>query len=93
MAPTEVALELFDRWLDDPAHADAAYVLALLLIRKRVFRFADLPMNSQDRDPTTIEVVCLGRGANYSVPVVEVDSQRADEIQDQLLELLYGDTA
>ena len=34
----ELLLGLFDAWEDDPHEADARYVLALLLVRKRVFR-------------------------------------------------------
>lgn len=94
LAPSEVALELFDRWRDDPASGDSVYVLALFLVRKRVFRFTDrlLPRNDQDQ-AESLRLFCAARSAEYDIPVVEVDSDRAAEIQNQLIELLYNDAA
>ncbi|QDU55427.1 hypothetical protein [Aeoliella mucimassa] len=89
LAPSEVALELFDRWRDQPEHADATYVLALLLVRKRVFRFSDSPFTEQASPEEQLQLFCPTRAAEYEVPVVEVTPQRADEIQQRLIELLY----
>src|SRR5689334_1065545 len=37
-APNDVMLDYFERLIDDPTAADARYVLALLLVRRRVLR-------------------------------------------------------
>lgn len=94
LAPSEVALELFDRWRDNPQSSDSVYVLALFLIRKRVFRFAESVLPSADADEgEKLRLFCPTRAAEYDVPVVEVENQRAGEIQNQLIELLYNDAA
>lgn len=94
LAPSEVALELFDRWQEEPQNADATYVLALLLIRKRVFRFSENVIDALDgSSPEQLHLHCPGRAAEYEVPVVQVDDDRAQQIQQQLIELLYSDAA
>jgi len=91
LAPSEVALELFDRWNDSPDMHDAAFVLALFLVRKRVFRFAEAGF--EENPETMLRLHCPSRAADYEVAAVEVDAGRADEIQSQLVELLYADAA
>ncbi|MCO6047531.1 hypothetical protein NG895_26810 [Aeoliella sp. ICT_H6.2] len=93
LAPSEVALELFDRWRDQPGQEDSVYVLALFLVRKRVFRFAETAFPVAQTGEETLRMFCPARAAEYDVPVVEVDNQRADEIQAQLIELLYSDAS
>lgn len=91
LAPSEVALELFDRWRDQAGQEDSVYVLALFLVRKRVFRFAETAFPVAHTGDEVLRLFCPSRAAEYDVPVVEVDNQRADEIQSQLIELLYSD--
>lgn len=91
LAPSEVALELFDRWQDEPAMHDAAYVLALFLVRKRVFRFAEAGFDQQPA--AALRLHCPSRAADYEINAIEVDAQRAEEIQSQLIDLLYSDVA
>lgn len=91
LAPSDVALELFDRWRDQPDHEDCAYVLALFLVRKRVFRFAETAFPVAHTGEEILRLFCPARAAEYDVPVIDVDSERADEIQTQLIELLYSD--
>ncbi len=93
LAPREVALELFDRWSDQPKMGDAVYILALFLVRKRVFRFAESALDIQCELPDTLRLVCPSRAAEYDVRAVDVSAERAAEIQDQLVELLYSDDA
>jgi len=42
LAPNEVLLELFDQLADQPEQADLRYVLALLLVRRRVLRVEEV---------------------------------------------------
>lgn len=94
LAPSEVALELFDRWRDEEQNADATYVLALLLIRKRVFRFSDSILDvAEEAEEEQLHLHCPTRAAEYDVPVLQVSVERAQEIQDQLISLLYSDAA
>lgn len=93
LAPSEVALELFDRWADSNAMDDAVYVLSLFLIRKRLFRFAENVFETKNDSAEVLRLYCPTRAAEYEVAVVDVRPERASEIQNQLVELLYSDAA
>ncbi|TWT73625.1 hypothetical protein Pla123a_39630 [Posidoniimonas polymericola] len=96
MAPNDVLLKLFDQWADDPAHAEARYVLTLLLVRRRVMRIeADerhgLFGGPQTEAPTPapgLRVYCTRRDETYDVPEATPNAQRAAAIQQQLSSLL-----
>lgn len=98
LAPNEVLLRLFDEWADQPERRDARYVLALLLIRRRVFRIAASGLGlggtaereEQPRD--RLRVDCPARQESYDVLVTPPGPDRAAAIQAELNELLYSDT-
>lgn len=94
LAPNEVLLELFDQLAEQPDGSDMRYVLALLLMRRRVLRMETPPESSHPssgRDVETIVVYCPRREATYELPVVTPDEARIDVIQQQLSELLIAD--
>jgi hypothetical protein len=87
-APHDVMLRYFERLLDDPAAEDARYVLALLLVRRRV-----LELERREQDAAGREVLvlhCPRNEAEYRVAEVLPSPQRAAAIQTQLAELLRG---
>jgi hypothetical protein len=100
LAPNDVLLELFDQLADRPNHEDMRYVLALLLLRRRVLRLdvavdvageqmlAELP----DHAAESMTVYCPKRDASYEVRIVMPYGARVDEIQAQLSELLVSGT-
>jgi hypothetical protein len=96
LAPNDVLLELFDELADRHDQQDLRYVLALLLIRRRVLKL-DVPMehivepsaiatNSVD----VMAVYCPKRDVSYAVTATMPTCQRIDEIQQQLSELLIA---
>jgi hypothetical protein len=96
LAPNDVLLELFDELADRPQQSDLRYVLALLLIRRRVLRL-ETPAerigstSASSAQPSEIMLVYCGkRDATYSVSAVMPDPKRVDEIQQQLSELLIA---
>lgn len=93
LAPNEVLLELLDQLAEQPDNDDMRYVLALLLVRRRVLR-ADVPTLSEGPSPAndagTLTVFCPLREATYEVPVVMPSDDRIEEIQRQLSELLVS---
>ncbi len=91
MAPNEIALELFDRWSIQSGQEDATYILALLLVRKRVFRFNDTATDNRATSATELHLLCPARATEYTIRVVEVAPERAAEIQQELVHLLYAD--
>src|SRR5262245_51483155 len=85
-APNDVMLHYFERLADDPSAEDARYVLALLLVRRRVLR-----VEGKETDAAGRQVVVLHCGRNeaqYRVAEVVPTPERAAAIQQQLAELL-----
>jgi hypothetical protein len=98
LAPNDVLLDLFEQLGDEPDNADMRYVLALLLLRRRVLRL-DVPMEGscvltgQGHHPEAAEVMglyCPKRDASFVVPVAMPIEERIDEIQQRLSELLIA---
>jgi hypothetical protein len=87
-APNDVMLDLLEQLADDSAHADMRYVLALLLVRRRVCRVdhtqKELP-GSQ-----TLVLYCPRRETEYRVAVAMPDEERTKQIQDELAKLLFA---
>lgn len=88
-APSDVMLEYLEQLTADPTQADMAYVLALLLVRRRVLR-----LDGSENDASGQELLVLSSLTSeqeYRVPVVTPSRKRANQIQDTLLRLLFGD--
>ena len=88
LAPNEVLLQLFAELERVPDKTDMRYVLALLLVRRRVLREEDV-----EREESGGEVLVLyspREEANYRVAVNVPNDQRTDEIQAELARLLYA---
>jgi hypothetical protein len=94
LAPNEVLLELFDHLAEQPEREDMRYVLALLLVRRRVLRLDGPALPSAELSISdgvqTMTVFCPLREATYEVTAVMPSDERIDEIQQQLGELLVS---
>lgn len=90
LAPNEILLELFLQWQGDPApdRADIRYVLALLMIRRRVFRQEGT--EQADDGSGELVVFCPRSGESYRVPIAEPTGERIQAIQAELGELLFA---
>jgi hypothetical protein len=85
-APHEVMLEFFESLESDPTREDLRYVLALLLVRRRVLR---LEAEEQDAAGRQIQVLeCARKETQYRVAVVLPEAARAAELQAELTQLL-----
>jgi hypothetical protein len=85
-APNDVMLNYFERLLEDPVTEDARYVLALLLVRRRVLRVEGHEKDSAGRG--TLVLYCSRNEAEYRVTEVLPTAERTAAIQRQLAELL-----
>src|SRR5262245_58823963 len=85
-APNDVMLHYFERLLEDPTAEDARYVLALLLVRRRVLRLEGNETDAAGRP--VLVLYCSRNEAEYRVPEVAPTPERAAAIQQQLAELL-----
>lgn len=88
-APNEVLLQLFAQLEHAPEKADMRYVLALLLVRRRVLREEETHRDKAGRE---IMLLYSPRDENtYEVEVVRPGDQRRQVIQAELAQLLYAD--
>ena len=89
MAPNDVLLGYFHELENSPLEQDTRYVLALLLVRRRVLRL-------DETEPTpaggnVLVLYCPREDATYRVADALPDEARVQEIQKRLSELLYAD--
>lgn len=90
-APNDVMLDFFERLAETPERGDMRYVLALLLIRRRVLRLEDTDKNEHGHE--TLLVYCPRRETDFRVPVIMPDAARTQQIQQELAELLFRKAA
>lgn len=89
-APHDVMLHYFEQLEGNPAKEDVRYVLALLLVRRRIVR-----VESTERDAAGVETLVVYSPRNeveYRVKVVMPAAEREQAIQMELSELLQGNT-
>ena len=87
-APQEVLLAYFDYVRDRPDQSDTAYVMALLLVQKRILTLTE----TVEREEGSF-LLFKNRKAKlkYELPVIEVEPARLAEIQNELAERLFMD--
>jgi len=78
-APNDVLLSFFDDLAEQPDKQDMRYVLALLLVRRRVMRMEEEQHDEAGRE--RLLLYCPRRDTQYEVPAVPPDPQRTEEIQ------------
>ena len=90
-APNDVMLHYFQQLEGQPGKEDIRYVLALLMIRRRIVRLEATETDPQGRE---IMVLYCPRGeVEYRVPVTAPAGPRVDEIQQELAALLFADAS
>jgi hypothetical protein len=82
IAPNDVLLNLFDQLSRQPENADMRYILTLLLIRRRLFRYEKEEENEEGQK--VLVVYSLKENATYEIPVITPDQERLKEVQRQL---------
>jgi len=85
-APNDVMLSYFERLSEDPTAEDARYVLALLLVRRRVLRVEGREQDLAGKD--TLVLYCGRNESQYRVTELLPAPERAAAIQQQLADLL-----
>jgi len=99
LAPNDALISLFVALTDKPEKAALRYALALLLTRRRVFRFEleedvkTANSGASGKKDDSIYVYSPREETGYVVPVVSMNARQADEVQARLLELLDAPVA
>lgn len=89
LAPTQILLDTLQSFLETPGKTQIAYLLAVLLLRKRVLVSEDSQQTSEEESPTSLDLHSASGDQQFLVPVVEIDPAESKSIQDEILELLY----
>ena len=90
-APNDVILHYFEQLATEPEKADMRYVLALLMIRRRIVRLEESEADEQGQEHYVL--YCPRNEREYRVAVVAPTEPRIGEIQNELAELLFADSA
>ena len=85
-APRDVLVSYFEHVLGQPNSQDIAFVVALLLIQKKIMAEYD-----DGIDDSVIQLRNNVSKADYKVPVMELEPQRLNEIQKELAQRLFMD--
>lgn len=88
LAPSEVMLQHFEHLLEEPQLADERYVLALLMIRRRVVRQERIETDAAGQEMLVLHDAHHDR--EYRTAVAMPTPERAREIQEKLGNLLYS---
>ena len=87
-APNDVILHYFEQIEEDDSKPDMRYVLALLMIRRRIVRLEDTEHDDQHRE--VFVMYCPRNEREYRVVVTSPTEARISEIQNELAELLFA---
>ena len=87
-APNDVMLELLESLESQPAMQDMRYVLALLLVRRRVLKLEESEKDDSGHEVSVL--YCPRRETTYRVTTVMPSAERTIEIQDELSRLLFA---
>ncbi|HOA53656.1 MAG: hypothetical protein WBH86_14570 [Thermogutta sp.] len=88
-APSEVMIRWFEELADRADQADVRYVLALLMVRRRILR---LEGSRRANDGTEIlTLFCPLNDTTYEIPAVIPSEDRLQQIEEQIAALMEGD--
>jgi hypothetical protein len=88
LAPNDVLLQLFQQLEAVPDKQDMRFVLALLLVRRRVLQVDE----SSGDDPNYMTLFCPRDESTYRVANLMPDEGRIEQIQEELARVLYPDS-
>ncbi|HEX6961065.1 MAG TPA: hypothetical protein VF175_04310 [Lacipirellula sp.] len=87
LAPQDVLLNLFTELAERPHEAEFRYVLGLLLLRRRILKFDE---TRRDGAGEVMILDCPRRSEQYELRVATPDPERTEQLQQRMVELLYG---
>ncbi len=101
LAPPEVLIDLLRQMEQFPERAKSRYLLALMLMRKKMLRPASFDEQASQEDITEtdtesepraanmLRVEVIADGSTIDIPVCQISHSESDVLLDQLNELLY----
>ena len=90
IAPTVVLLDALEKLCEQTEDQDLAYLLAVLLIRRRLL--VEEPIESSNEESTVLFLKHSANGREFRVPVHAPTPDRAETLHQKLIDLLYCET-
>ena len=90
-APHDVMLHYFGQLEGRADREDIRYVLALLMLRRRIFKLEETETDDSGRE--VMVLYCPRNETEYRAVVQTPSDQRIREIQEELVQLLFADAA
>lgn len=90
LAPTLVLLDALEKLCEQPEDSDLAYLLAVLLIRRRLL--TEQQIEPTEDDPNHLHLNHSSNGREFLVPVSIPTPDRVETLHQKLIELLYCET-
>lgn len=87
-APSDVMLHYFQELEARPDQADVRYLLALLMIRRKLLRLEATETNAEGREE--LVVYSAACDTTYRISVLPIAQERIAAIQQQLGDMLFG---
>ncbi len=87
LAPVEVLTDLLRQMGSQPEKAKSRYLLALMLMRKRVVR----PVETEQDQQGMLRVEVLATAAEIDIPICTISRGESESLRDELNEMLYCD--
>ena len=88
LAPNDILLTLFEQLAEQPEKQDLRYVLALLLVRRRVFRLEKEEKAGNGEPWDKITVYHPKTDTTHEIFVTVPDQERIEQVQDELAGLI-----
>ena len=85
LAPIEVLTDLLRQMGSQPEKAKSRYLLALMLMRKRVIR----PLDTEDHQVDVLRIEVIATGSEIDIPVCVINRGESEQLRQELDELLY----
>lgn len=94
LAPKEVLIDLLHQMADHPERAKSRYLLALMLLRRRLLKQTsdagnDTGTDTGDGPGSVLNLEVIADGSRIAVPVCEISRAESADLRDQLNELIY----
>jgi hypothetical protein len=89
LAPTDVMLNVFATLENRQGEETMRYLLGLVLLRRRALRREDSHRNEEGQEVLTL--YCPRRDEQFELIVSEPDVAQAEQLQQRMIDLLYGD--
>lgn len=89
-APNDVLLAYFQHLIAHPRSQDTAYVMAVLLVRRRTLQMVE---TDESTKPPTLVIHHRKTNTDYRVIVMDIPGYRITEIQNELSEHLFTNQA